>query len=163
MKLPFKEQWCSMGPRQQLGWAVLTVVLGGFSCAWFLDLANRNRSQLRESVSALRIQNADFENRSAELERLRGISPVSPSQSELRALVEAQTNAIGLTSGQVRIDSPDKNHVKIEFGAVPFSEWVVWLENLQSQQVRVESSRIEALSATGFVSATSTLVRSKSQ
>ena len=63
----------------------------------------------------------------------------------------------------VRIDAPDANQVKVDFGALPFADWLAWVASLQAQQVRLDTCRIEALSTPGLVSVTATLVRAKPQ
>jgi type II secretory pathway component PulM len=51
----------------------------------------------------------------------------------------------------------------VTFGAVAFAAWLAWVERLQSQQVRVDACRIEALATPGLVSAAATLVRGGEQ
>jgi general secretion pathway protein M len=49
------------------------------------------------------------------------------------------------------------------FGAVAFADWLDWIAGLESQQVRLEAGRIEALSTPGLVSVTATLVRAQAR
>jgi len=51
--------------------------------------------------------------------------------------------------------------VRVTLGAVSFAHWLDWIAALQSQNVRLESARVEALSAPGMVSATATLTRAR--
>jgi type II secretory pathway component PulM len=46
---------------------------------------------------------------------------------------------------------------------VSFADWLAWLATLQSQQVRVEAARVEALATPGMVSVTATLTRGGAQ
>lgn len=163
MKARLSKYWRSLKPQQRIVFTVLAAILVVSSYAWLFDSATRARTQLRANISAIKPQIAALERRAAEYQRLRDLPVIAPSRTELRTLVQAQTNAAGLSNAQARIESSDENHVQVIFGAVPFADWMVWLDNLQSQQIRLESCRIEALSATGMVSVTSTLVRSRLQ
>ena len=58
---------------------------------------------------------------------------------------------------------PDADQVVAVFGAVAFADWLNWISTLKSQQVRLDTCRIEALSTPGLVSVTATLVRAKPQ
>jgi type II secretory pathway component PulM len=51
----------------------------------------------------------------------------------------------------------------VVFGSAPFADWLAWITSLQTQQIRLDSSRIEALSTPGLVGVTATFVRAKSQ
>jgi general secretion pathway protein M len=52
--------------------------------------------------------------------------------------------------------------VVVVFGAVPFADWLNLVVGLKSQQVRLDTCRIEALATSpGLVSVTATLVRAK--
>ena len=62
----------------------------------------------------------------------------------------------------MRIDALDANQVQVVFGAVAFADWLNWVAGLQSQHVRLNACRIEALSTPGLVSVTGTLVRARS-
>ncbi len=55
------------------------------------------------------------------------------------------------------------DHVQVAFGAVSFADWLGWIAALQTQHVRLEAARIEALSAPGVVSASATLTRAGAQ
>ena len=60
-----------------------------------------------------------------------------------------------------RIDAPDANQVQVVFGSVAFADWLAWIASLQTQHIRLDSSRIEALSTPGLVGVTATFVRAK--
>jgi type II secretory pathway component PulM len=42
---------------------------------------------------------------------------------------------------------------------VSFADWLGWIAALQGRQVRLETARVEALTAPGMVGATATLTR----
>ncbi len=77
--------------------------------------------------------------------------------------MQARIDAAGLAPALVSIEAPDANQVKVVFGALPFADWLAWVASLQAQQVRLDASRIEAMSTPGLVSVTATLVRAKPQ
>ena len=117
--------------------------------------------QLRASVMKLHAQATRLEQQAVELERLRA-TPVTPaSQSDLRALVQAQAGAAGMSQALVKIDTPDANQVVVVFGAVAFADWLNWIASLKAQQVRLDTCKIEALSTPGMIGVKATLLRAK--
>jgi len=163
MKAALLKAWESRAPRERVVIAVLAAVLAAASYLLVLHSADRGRGQLRTSVATLRTQAAALDQQASEHERLRA-TPVPPaSASDLRALVQARSDAARLSGAQTRIDAPDADHVRIAFGAVSFADWLGWVAALQAQQVRVEAARVEALAAPGMVSATATLTRARAQ
>jgi len=160
MRAQLRKAWQSRTPRERAVLAALGVVLAAAFLVSLVQTATHARSWLRPSITALQGQLARLDQQAREIERLRASPPVAVSQSDLRALVQAQVGA-ELSRALVRIDAQDPDQVKVVFGAVPFSEWLNWIAGLKAQQVRVASSRIEALTSPGLVSVTATLVRAK--
>jgi type II secretory pathway component PulM len=78
-------------------------------------------------------------------------------------LVQTQAEAAGLSRTLVKIDAPDANQVVVVFGAVSFTDWLNWVTSLKSQQVRLDTCRVEALSTPGMVSVTASLLRAGHQ
>ncbi len=159
MNAKLRSLWQSRAPRERVVIAVLAVLAGAASYAWLVQSADRAHTRLRVSVPALRAQAARLDQQAGELERLRAAPPPSVSQTDLRALVQAQAGAAGLSHALVRIDAPDPSQVVVVFGAVGFADWLNWIAGLTAQQVRLDACRIEALSTPGLVSVTATLVR----
>jgi len=85
------------------------------------------------------------------------------SSTDLLALVQSRAGAAGLSQALVRIEALDSEHVTVVFGALAFADWLSWIAGLQSQLVRLDACRIEALSAPGLVSVTATLARATTQ
>ena len=104
-----------------------------------------------------------LEHEAAEYESLRLKSPATTSKTELRTLVQAQIDAEGLARSTTRIEAAGPNVVQVVFGAVAFADWLKWVASLQSQQVRLDTCRIETLSTPGLVSITATFTRAKPQ
>jgi type II secretory pathway component PulM len=158
-----KRLWQSRAPRERAaivaGAAVVAIVL----YVWLVLSADRARSRLDASVTVLRAQAARLEQHAAEYERLRARPPATVSTTDLRALVEAQAGAAGLSRAVQRIDTPDASQAQVVLGAVAFADWLDWVAALRSQQIRLAACRIEALSAPGMVNVTATLVRAKPQ
>ena len=155
-----RKAWKSRTPRERAVLAALGVVLAAAFIVSLIQTASHARSRLRPSVTALRGQLARLDQQASEIERLRASPPVAVSQSDLRELVQAQIGA-ELSRALVRIDARNADEVEVVFGAVPFDKWLAWIAGLKGQQVRVASSRIEALTSPGLVSVTATLVRAK--
>jgi type II secretory pathway component PulM len=90
--------------------------------------------------------------------------PAPPaSKTDLRTLVQARIEVAGLARALVRIDAPDSSQVQVVFGAVSFADWLALVANLQAEHIRLDTSRIEALSTTGMVGVTATLTRARQQ
>lgn len=159
MKASLRRLWGARSPRERTAIAMVTVVLSAASYLWLVQSADRARGQLKTTVTTLRTQTARLEQQAAELERLRAAPATPVSQTDLRTLVQAQAGAAGLSRALVRIDAPDANQVQVAFGAIAFADWLAWIGGLQSQQVRLDTCRIEALSTAGLVSVTATLTR----
>ena len=151
----------SRPPRERVAAAALVAVLGAVLYFWLLHSAYRARVQLRTSVATLRAQSVRLEQQAGEIENLRAKAATPESQSDLRGLIQAQAGAAGLSRALERIDSTDSDHVNASFGAVAFADWLAWAASLQSQYVRLEHCRVEALSTPGLVSVTATFVRAK--
>jgi general secretion pathway protein M len=163
MKAALRRAWESRAPRERMVIAALAAVLGAASYLLVLHSADRGRGQLRTSVAALRTQSVLLDQRALEHERLRATPAPAASPTDLRAIVQARTDAARLSGALTRLDAPDADHVRITFGAVSFADWLGWIAALQAQQVRLEAARVEALSAPGMVSATATLTRARAQ
>jgi general secretion pathway protein M len=114
---------------------------------------------LGASVTTLRVQAALLEQQAIEYGRLRAAPAATASPTDLRTLVQTRVGDAGLSRALVRIDVMDASQVKVVFGALPFADWLAWVASLQAQQVRLDASRIEALSAPGLVSVTATFTR----
>lgn len=161
MSARLRRLWESRAPRERMVVAILTAVLGAVLYLWLVQSAGQARVQLRTNVTTLRAQAVRLEQQAAEYERLRATPPVTASPTDLRALVQAQAEAAGLSRALQRIDAPDANQVQVVLGAVTFADWLNWVASLQSQQVRLDTCRIEALSTAGLVSVTATFTRAK--
>lgn len=163
MKERLRNLWQSRAPRERVVIIALAAILGAALYLWLLQSAGRARLQLGSSVSALRAQAARLDRDADELQHLRAAPAVTLSQTDLRALVQAQAGAAGLSRGLLRNDALGANQVQVEveFGAVAFADWLALVAGLQAQQVRLDTCRIEALSTPGLVSVTATFARAK--
>jgi general secretion pathway protein M len=163
MRARLRTLWESRSPRDRMIIAALAVVLGAALYVTLVQAAGRSRTQLGASVTALRVQSLRLEQQAGELERMRAAPLPSASDTELRALVQSLAGEAGLSHALVRLDAPDPDQVVAVFGAVAFADWLNWVDALNSQRVRLDTCRIEALSTPGLVSVTATLVRGKSR
>ena len=163
MKAQLHTLWESRAPRERVLVAALAVILSVALYWGLVQSANRARTQLTTAVPMLRAQAARLEQEAAELERLRAMPPATASQTDLRTLVQDQADMAELAHAMTRIDATEVNQVQVVFGAVPFAEWIRWVADLQSQQVHLDTCRIEALSRPGLVSVTATFIRAEPQ
>lgn len=163
MKAQLRRLWESRSPRERIVAAVMAVIVGAALYLWLVQSADRARAQLRVSVTKLREEAIRIEQQAAEFERLRALPPAPASTTDLRTLIQAQAASAGLDRALVRIDAQDNDQVQVSFGAVAFSDWLSWISSLQSQRVRLDACRIEALSTPGMASVKATLVRPKQQ
>ncbi|MDO8812068.1 MAG: type II secretion system protein M [Gallionella sp.] len=161
MKAQLRKLWESRAPRERTVIAISAAVLAVVLYWWLVQSGGIAHKQLRASVTTLRAQATRLEQQAAELERLRATPAISASQSDLRALVQAQAGAAGLSQALVKIDTPDANQAVVVFGAVGFADWLNLLASLRSQQIRLDTCKVEALSTPGMVSVTATLLRAK--
>ena len=90
-----------------------------------------------------------------------GIGTGVQTGSDFRALMQANVNSAGLSRSLLSIEPLDADQVRVTFGAVPFAAWLAWVESLRSQQIRLDTTRIEALATPGLASATATFTRSR--
>ena len=163
MKAQLRKLWESRSPRDRVIIAALAVIVGTMLYLSLVVSAYRARAQLGGSVSALRAQELRLNADANELARARAAPPAPAPQSDLRTQVQAQAGASGLASLVLHIDARDADHVEVAFGSVPFSDWLAWVASLQAQRIRLDTSRIEALSTPGLVSVTATFARAKPQ
>ncbi len=163
MKARLLKLWESRSPRDRLVIAVVAALVAVLLYVWLLQSAYRARVQIGSSLSVLRTQAQRLNADAAELDRVRAV-PIPPlPQTDLRTQVQAAAASAGLARALLRIDAPDANQVQVAFGSVSFAEWLAWIAGLQAQHVRLESSRIEALSTPGLVGVTATLSRARPQ
>ena len=156
-------RWQSRSPRERLVIVLLTMTIAAFLYLWLVQSAHRAREQLVGSVSRLRAEAVRLEKSAGEIARLRA-AQAAPQQNaalqpDFRMLMQAQVESAGLARSLLRVEAVDASQVRVVFGAVPFSEWLAWVENMQSQQIRLDTTRIETLATAGLVSVTATFVR----
>ncbi len=163
MKARLLQLWHARSPRDRMIIVVLVVVIIGALYVSLLYSAGRARPQLRSSVLSLRADATRLDQYASEIERLRTIHPPEASQTDLRTLIQAQAGSAGLASALVRIEAPEPDRVLVVFGAVPFPDWLNWVATLNSQGIRLDTCRVEALSKPGLVSTTATFVRAGRQ
>ena len=163
MRAQLRKIWESRSPRDRVLIAILAAVVAAVLYLWLVQSAQRARTQLGTSLSDLRSQAIRLDLDATELERVRAM-PVPPAaQTNLRTMIQARADAAGLARALVRIDAPDANQVQVVFGAVPFADWLPWVASLQAERIRLDTSRIEALSTPGMVGVTATFTRAKPQ
>lgn len=160
MRKQLRNLWQARAPQERRIIAVLAAILALALYLWLVQSAGRARLQLGSSVSALRAQASRIERDANELQRLRTTPAATPSQTDLRTLV--QSASAGLSREPPRVESsPDANLIQVGFGAIAFADWLALVAGLQAQQIRLDTCRIEALSTPGLVSVSSTFTRAQ--
>lgn len=162
MTTRLQELWDSRAPREKLLVAAAFAIVVAVLYLWLLQSAAEARARLKQSVAALRVQIVQLDQQSVEYTKLRAAPAAAASAGDLRTLVQSHSDAAGLGRTLLKIDVQDTHRVQVAFGAVAFAEWLDWAQSLQAQHVRIETSRIEALSGAGLVSVTATLSRTPS-
>ncbi len=161
MKNGLRKTWESRAPRERAFIVALVMMLLVVLYVWLVQSVGPARVRLRASVTALQEQALRLDQQATELERLRAAPAIVAPQTDLRALVQAQAGAAGLLRALVKIDTPDADQVVVVFSAVAFADWLNWVAGLESQQVRLDACRIEALATPGMVGVTATLLRAR--
>lgn len=155
--------WKSRAPRERAIVTILAFVLAAAAYFWLVRTGGHARLQLGTSVAMLREQAVRLEQQAGELERLRTLPSPVISQTDLRTLVQAQAGAAGLSTALLKVDVPEPDTVVVIFGAVAFADWLNWVTRLNSQHIRLDACKIDALSAPGMVNVTATLRRATAQ
>lgn len=159
MNARLRKLWESRSPRDRIIIAALAAVVGVLLYLSLVQSAYRARLQLGSSVSALRMQAQRLDADANELARARAAPAAPAPQTDLRTQVQAQAGAAGLAHALLRIDAQNTDQVQVVFGSVAFADWLAWVATLQTQHVRLDTARIEALSTPGLVSVTATFTR----
>jgi type II secretory pathway component PulM len=161
MKTQLRKLWESRSPRERSIITALSITLGIILYMAIVLSAAQARRPLRAQVSMLRSQAAYLEQQTLEYERLRLVTEITTSATNLHTLVQARVEAAGLSSSLLRIDNINEDQVVVVFGAVAFADWLALIDGLQIQKIRLETCRIETLSASGLVNVTATLSRTR--
>jgi general secretion pathway protein M len=150
--------WASRAPRERKLITALLIVLSATLYFWLITAADRARHQLQANVPLLRTQAHEFEQQASEYERLN--VPHAPSlPGDLRELLQTKVDDAGLSHALTGIDAIGEDQAVVVFRAVPFAEWLEWVMRMQSNNIRLSSSRVKALSEPGRVNATATFIR----
>jgi len=163
VKNPLRDLWQSLTPQARIVIAALSALLAVVLYTVLVQSAERGRTQLGKSVLELRTDALNLNRNAEEIVRLRALPPsqqASPN-SDFRALMQANVNSAGLSRSLLSIEPLDADQVRVAFGAVPFAAWLAWVESLRSQQIRLDTTRIEALATPGLASVAATFTRSR--
>ena len=93
-------------------------------------------------------------------ERAKATPSMSSEPGDLRALVQSQADAAGLSHALSSIDAVDTDRTEVVLNAVPFADWISWVAAMELHRIRTSSSRVEALPQPGMVHVTATFIRS---
>lgn len=159
MKQLLNQWWLSRSPQERRVIAAVGLCLAVVVYAWFLQTTMQARQRLLPVVTRLQAQALQQSAQVDEIARLRAMPAATASTTDLRQLVQRQAEASGLTKSLVSVELVDSRHVKLVFGSVTFADWLAWADIMHAQHLRFATVRIEAQSAPGQVSVTTTLER----
>jgi general secretion pathway protein M len=154
MKDSLIQFWRARAPRERLilvgGSALLTLALL-YAYVWLP--MQRDVTQLRQSLPALREQAGQLQQDAEEVGRLKAQPPVSREGGNLALSVEQRAIASGLRERIESITPQGVGQVRLVLPQVGFDAWIALLGELQAVHgVRLESARIEATGEAGMVS-----------
>lgn len=156
-----RHAWSSWPRRYRLVAVTLAVVLVAGLYIFLVRVGQDSHSRLQANVALLRAQALEVAQQAAEIERLR-LAPIPPAVSaDIKGLVGGLLVASGISHAVERMDASDEGRVVVVFGTVGFAEWLRWIDSLAAHQLRLDACRIEALSVSGTVGVTATLVRAR--
>lgn len=160
MRAWLREAWESRTPRERRAITALAIVLSVAMYSSLITSADRARTQLRSSIPILREQAHEFQQQASEYERVKATPSMSSELGDLRALVQSQADAAGLSHALSSIDAVDTDRTQVVLNAVPFADWISWVAAMELHRIRTSSSRVEALPQPGIVNVTATFIRS---
>ena len=153
-----REAFEAFGLRTRFAAVALAALVAFVAYVGLVNTLDSARSRLQTNVTALRAASQQLDRHAVDIERLRAAPKPATSPRELRAVIEAEAKAAGV-SHALRVDTSAADEVRVIVSRVAFADWLAWLERLQSANVRVKSARVEALSADGAVTGTTTFAR----
>jgi type II secretory pathway component PulM len=148
----------ALTPRARHAAVALVALAVLVAYAFLVNGLDRARSRVKADVTALRAASLRMEQHALDIARLRTAPKPAASNRELRSVIEMEAKAGGVVQA-LRMDASGSEEVRVIVARVAFPDWLAWLERLQSANVRVQSCRVEMLSAGGIVTATATLMR----
>ncbi len=161
MRAWFQKYRQSRSPRER---AVIGMLAAGISLVlfiWLLHSATDARARLGASTVILQEQAARLEADATALEHIRGAPLPLLSSKDLRAVLQARIDAAGLGRTLVRLVADNPDQAQMVLGSIAFVDWLALVSSLQSDHIRMENGRVEALSAPGLVGVSATFIRAR--
>ncbi|MBY0578641.1 MAG: type II secretion system protein M [Burkholderiales bacterium] len=104
--------------------------------------------RLRAELPQLRAKALKMREQAAEIEKLKTLS--GGRATNLKADISAQAQAGNMGLSRIEIDGD--GHAHVEFAAVSFDNWILWLDKLRLENhIRLESGHIQKLDQPGMV------------
>ena len=152
------ERLRALSPRDQLmyvgGAAAVLLIL--FASLWLP--VQRELSRLRTEVPQEKVQLAQMQVQSMEINQLRASGRLPRAGGGLMAMLEQSATASGLRGRITHMEPDGGNGARIALDGVNFNALIGWLANLQNQSgVRVEKATFEGQPSPGVVNARFTL------
>ncbi len=160
MKETLVQWWASRSvpQRQLIGLLAFALLLVLY--VWLVRATTQARDQLVTSVAELRVEATHQGQQADEILRLRAAPAPVRSDADLRQIVRRSAASGGLDGALVSVEPVGTDQVKVVFGQVAFTDWLVWADAMRAQQLRFAAVRIESQIVLDQVSVTATLDRS---
>ena len=145
--------WQTRTPRERiavaLGVVALTLLLL-YEFVW--EPVRMERGQLRQSLTQLRAQAAQFAEDAAEAERLRAAAKNSPRSESATAAVQSAADRTGVRASIKTVTEVSGGRVQITLEPIPYEGLVRWVGELaRSTGFAVESLQVRRGSTPGVV------------
>lgn len=76
-------------------------------------------------------------------------------------VLQARIDAAGLGRTLVRLVADNPDQAQMVLGSIAFVDWLALVSSLQSDHIRMDNGRVEALSAPGLVGVSATFIRAR--
>jgi len=145
--------WGACAPRERAVLVAAGVVIGAaalYAFLWEPGLAARGK--LSATLPRLRAQVEDMRWQRDQIAGLRKELRAAPRRGALVDLLRASVAQSPLASSIERIEALPGGRARLQGAAVPFGQWLAWVELLRRELgVRIDSCRLGALEQPGMV------------
>ena len=159
-----KELWTARNARERvalLACATFVALAALYAFLWDPGLAARKA--LSASLPQLRAQVEDMRLQQRDIVELRKSAPSSRPAGDLRAVLRASAERSPIQRAIDTIEWRSSDKVAVSAAAVPFAEWLDWVQALQADLgIRMDACRITALERAGIVRVQATFSRGAS-
>lgn len=158
MKQALIQFWSERNTRERMIISIGSLLLLVSLLYAYVWLPIRNDvDRMNRSLPELRAAAAQMRGEANEISTLKTRGVTVPAGGALAA-VEQSAASQGLRDKLEELGATDASHVRMSSNALPFDQWVSWLNLLQAQSgMRIESANVEATQDSGKVKAQAVL------